>query len=213
MSERSRLYELAAAEPGIVMGDDDRLPAMPAAPTLMDFFKLRFAPADHLLQSARLARQDGQSEVVQMACLLHDIAVIGYLRGDHGYYGEALVAPYVDESISWSIRTHQALRFFPDETVGYEYPELYVKAFGEDYQPDPYIIREYEAARNHRYYGTARAITLYDIYSFNPNIKVELDEFTDLIGRHFRQPKEGLGFDNTSASHLWRTIRRPNKFL
>ena len=32
--------------------DDPRLPEMPAAPTLIDFFKLRFAPANHVLQSA-----------------------------------------------------------------------------------------------------------------------------------------------------------------
>jgi hypothetical protein len=33
-----------------------RLQPMPEKPTLIDFFKLRFPPAAHLLQSARLAR-------------------------------------------------------------------------------------------------------------------------------------------------------------
>ena len=31
----------------------------------------------------------------------------------------------------------------------------------------------------------------------------------DIVGRHFRQPPEGLGNDNTPASHMWRTLRRP----
>ncbi len=32
-------------------------------------------------------------------------------------------------------------------------------------------------------------ITVHDIYSFDPNVKVELEEFTDVIGRNFRQPQ------------------------
>jgi hypothetical protein len=213
MDYRSRFLKIADANPELSMGDDASLPSMPDAPSLIDYFILRFDTIDHLLQSARLALINGQSEKVIMACLLHDIAVCGFIRGDHGFWGEQMIAPYVDEEISWSVRVHQALRFFPDETVGYTYPEAYTKYFGSDYKPDDYIVREYEAARNHRYYMTARMITIYDIYSFDPNVKVDLHEFTDIIGRHWRQPKEGLGFDNTIASHIWRTIRRPNKFL
>src|SRR6185312_14509591 len=51
----------------------DRLPPMPAKPTLFDFFELRFKPAGHLLQSAALAKRNGASEEVILACLLHDI--------------------------------------------------------------------------------------------------------------------------------------------
>src|SRR5215470_12209766 len=49
-----------------------RLVPMPEKPTLIDFFKLRFPPAAHLLQSARLARKNGLSEEIILACLLHD---------------------------------------------------------------------------------------------------------------------------------------------
>ena len=130
------------------MGEDPRLPPMPAAPTLLDFFRLRFAPSQaHLLQSANLARKNGLPEKMVLACLLHDIAVVGFIRADHGYWGAQLLEPYVDEEVSWAIRVHQALRFFPDESVGYEYPDLYRTMFGEDYQPEPYIVAEYERAR------------------------------------------------------------------
>jgi hypothetical protein len=37
--------------------------------------------------------------------------------------------------------------------------------------------------------------------------------FTDIIGRHFKQPKEGLGFDGSSTAHMWRTMIWPNNFL
>lgn len=192
------------------MGEDPRLAPMPENPTLLDFFEYRFAPSQqHLLQSANLARKNGLPEKMVLACLLHDIAVIGFIRSDHGYWGAQLLEPYVDEEVSWAIRYHQALRFFPDESVGYGYPDQYVRMFGEDYEPDDYIKRDYDYARNHKWYMSARMICVNDLYSFDPEVKVEMGEFEDIIGRHFKQPPEGLGNDNTPASHMWRTLRRP----
>jgi len=194
----------------LLMGDDPRLPAMPEKPTLMDFFQLRFTPANqHLLQSANLAQKNGLPEPMVLACLLHDVAVNGFIRSDHGYWGAQMIEPYVDEEVSWAIRMHQALRFYPDESVGYEYPGNYLRMFGADYEPEPYIQRDYEYAKNHKWYMSARMICVNDLYSFDPDAVVELEQFEDVIGRHFKQPKEGLGNDNTSASHIWRTIRRP----
>ena len=208
--------EMMARNPGkyFLMGHDARLPKLPDKPTLIDFFKLRFSSSsNHLLQSAALALKAGHSEKVVLACLLHDVAVTGFIRCDHGYWGAQLIEPYVDEEISWSVRMHQALRFFPDESVGYKYPDAYLKYFGPDYEPEPYIVEEYKRARSHKYYMTARLICINDIYSFDPDAVVNLDDFTDIIGRNFRQPKEGLGFDNTSASHMWRTLNWPTRFL
>jgi len=56
-----------------MMGPDPRLPRMPDKPTLLDFFKYRFAPANHLL---------------------HDTAIAGFIRSDHGYWGAQLLEPY-----------------------------------------------------------------------------------------------------------------------
>lgn len=196
-----------------LMREDPRLRKMPEAPTLIDFFKQRFGPSQHLLQSARLAMKNGLDEKVVMACLLHDIAVFGLIRSDHGYWGAQLIEPYVDEEVSWAVRAHQALRFYPDESVGYEYPEVYLRMFGADYTPDPYIDRDYQEARKHKWYMTARLVTLNDLYAFDPDAYVEIEEFEDVIGRNFRQPKEGLGMDNSPASHMWRTIIAPTRFL
>ncbi|MDE2229705.1 MAG: HD domain-containing protein [Alphaproteobacteria bacterium] len=197
----------------VLMGDDPRLKKMPAKPTLTNFFRRRFAPANHLLQSATHALKAGMNEKVVTACLLHDIAILGFIRSDHGYWGAQLVAPYVDEEVSWAIRAHQALRFYPDESVGYDYPDQYVKLFGADYKPEPYIEEAYKRARRHKWYMTARMITVYDIYSFDPDATVSFDEFTDILGRNFRQPEEGLGFDDSPVAHMWRTIIWPTKFL
>ncbi|SNU86739.1 HD domain-containing protein [Pandoraea sputorum] len=196
-----------------LMGDDPRLQKMPERPTLLDFFRHRFAPANHLLQSATHALKAGHDEKTILACLLHDISVSGFIRADHGYWGAQLIAPYVDEEVSWAIRYHQALRFFPDASVGYDYPEAYIRYFGADYAPEPYVTADWEYARNHKWYMTSRLITLNDIYSFDPNAQVSWDPFIDIIGRHFKQPKEGLGFDGSPSAHMWRTIIWPTKFL
>src|SRR3981189_887584 len=143
---------LLAQNPGkhFLMGADPRLPKKPEKPTLIDFFKHACASTNHLLQSATHALKAGLDEKVVLACLLHDIGVVSFIRCDHGYWGAQLIEPYVNEEISWAIRVPQALRFFPDESVGYPYPELYRKFFGPDYEPEPYIVEEYQRARNHK---------------------------------------------------------------
>ena len=206
-------FNLGPLKPSL-MGEDPRLPKMPEHPTLIDFFEFRFAPSkQHLLQSAALAQKNGLSEKMVLGCLLHDISVIAFFRADHGYWGAQMLEPYVDEEVSWAIKMHQCLRFFPDESVGYEYPEAYAKRFGADYQVEPYVVADYERARKHKWYMSARMICLNDLYSFDPDALVTIAQFEDIIGRHFKHPKEGLGNDNTPASHIWRTIRRPANAL
>jgi hypothetical protein len=204
-------------KPGTVlmMGDNPALPKMPARPKLLDFFKYRFTDITvrHLLTSGKRALDDGHDAKTVLACLLHDIANGCLLRSDHGYWGAQLIAPYVSEEIAWAVQNHQALRYFADESVGYKYPESYVRFFGPDYQPPEYIRRDAEAARQHRWYMSSRLITLYDIYFFEKSDPIDPEIFTDVIGRHFREPKEGLGFDGSPVAHMWRTMIWPNNAL
>ena len=191
---------------------EEEFEPLPKNPTLLDFFRLRFAPANHVLQSATHALNTGQPERTIFACLMHDV-VLNLIKVDHGWWGAQLVEPYVDERVSWGIRYHAPLRFYPDEEYGYEYPEMYNRIFGHDYVPEPYIRRAYEFARAHKWYGEARLITVNDTYAFQDGMDVDIEVFTDIIGRQFKQPKEGLGMDNTASSHMWRTIANPNRPL
>lgn len=199
----------------MMMGDNPALPRMPAKPTLLDFFALRFQgiTGKHLLTSASRALDEGQDETVVLACLLHDISNGCLIRVDHGYWGAQMIAPYVDEEVAWAVRYHQALRYYADETVGYVYPDSYLRFFGPDYVPPDYIRHDAEQARAHRWYMTSRLVTLYDIYFFDDTPAPDAERFTDIIGRHFRQPAEGLGFDNSPTAHMWRTMIWPNNFL
>ncbi len=181
-------------------------------PTLVEFFEKRFAPANHVLQSATHAMETSQPERTIMACLMHDV-VLNLIKVDHGWWGAQLIEPYVEERISWGIRYHAPLRFYPDDAVGYEYPEMYNRIFGNDYVPEPYIARAAAFAKDHRYYMEARLITLNDTYAFEEGKVVSIDPFVEIIGRHFKQPKEGLGLDNSPSSHMWRTIANPDRPL
>ena len=186
-----------------------RLVPMPAVPTLMDFFRLRFAPATHVLQSADKALTGGLPEEIVTACLLHDVAQ-ALMKADHGWWGAQLFEPYVSEQVAFAIRYHQALRFYPDHSVGYDYPGMYNVIFGKDYVPPPYIEAAYRYCKDHKWYMAARQVTINDLYSFDPNHVVDVEKFTDIIGRNFKQPKEGLGHDNSPVAHMWRTIANPD---
>ena len=189
------------------------LQKMPARPTIPDFFELRFMqPRDHCLQSATLALKNGVDEEVILACLLHD-TVLSLIRSDHGWWGAQMYEPYVSPKVTFAIRHHATLRFFPDHDAGYEYPELYRTMFGSDYVPPPHQQAEYQWVRKHRWYMAPRLVTVNDLYSFEPGVKVTVDEFEDVIGRHFKQPKEGLGLDGSPVAHIWRSAANPDSPL
>lgn len=186
-----------------------RLAPMPKAPTLVDFLEKRINPSQHLLQSANLARKQGASEEVVLACLLHDLGV-SLMRAEHGYWGAQMIEPYVSEKVAFAVRHHQPLRFFPDPAYDYEYPKGYFLTFGVDYVPPPHVIDTYRKVRDHKWYEEARLVTCNDLYAFDPEVVVTVDDFRELIGKHFRQPKEGLGFDGSPVAHMWRTFVNPD---
>jgi hypothetical protein len=193
-------------------GNVRKLPPLPEKPTLKDYFELRFAPASHVLQSATRALKTGMSEDIILACLLHDV-VQGLIKVDHGWWGAQLFEPYVSAKTTFAIRYHQTLRFYADSAAGYEYPDLYHRMFGVDYEPPPYIEETYKMVRKHKWYMEPRLVTVNDLYAFDSSAQVSLDPFIDIIGRRFKQPKEGLGFDNSPVAHMWRTISNPDSPL
>jgi len=198
-----------------MMGDNPALPSMPARPRLMDFFRYRFNDITirHLLTSAEQALKQGMEEKTVLAVLLHDLSNGCMIRSDHGYWGAQMIAPYVDEEIAWAVKYHQPLRYFADEAVGYKYPDSYLAFFGPDYEPPAYIKADAEFARNHKWYMSARFVTIYDIYFFDDLEIPDPQMFEDIIGRHFKEPEEGLGFDGSPTAHMWRTMIWPNNFL
>ena len=186
--EREMLARLGP-ETVFMMGDNPAHAPMPEKPGLLDFFRYRFGAISrsHMLQSAKLALDAGHSETIVMACLVHDISMGALLHADHGYWSAQIIRPYVSEEVAWAVEKHQALRFLPDESVGYSYPVAYKRFFGEDYMPPPHIQREAEAARAHKWYMTCRILTLNDVYSFDETVEVEMR----IVRRHHRPQLQG----------------------
>ena len=190
-------------------GKVEHLKPLPAAPTLIDFYVDRFRTNQHCLQSANKAMRSGADEEVILACFLHD-TVQALIRTDHGWWGAQLYAPYVPERTAFAIHYHQALRFYPDKEAGYVYPDLYRHTFGVDYVPPPHIEAAYKYARNHKWYGAARMVTVCDLYAFDHSKLMKIDPFLDIVARHFKNTKEGLGNDNSPVAHMWRSIATPD---
>ncbi len=186
------------------------LPALPAKPTLADFIKLRLqSNAEHCLQSARLARMKNMDEDIVFACLVHDLSLSLMRRRTRLLERADVRTLCVGEGhLRHPPPRHAAV--LSRQGTGYEYPELYRTMFGSDYVLPAYQQAEYEWVRKHRWYMAARLITVNDLYSFEPGVKVSVDDFTDVIGRHFKQPKEGLGFDGSPVAHIWRTAANPD---
>lgn len=183
-------------------------------PTLLEVFKYRSADPIrlHCLRSAHHAMKTKQDELIIMACLIHDFS-INLMWSDHAFWGADLVAPYVDEKITWGIKYHQACRFYRDEEYGYEVPELYKCLFNSPLQIEPHIVRSYNFAKNHEWYKYARLITVNDIYAFDKNVNPNIEDFIPIIEKHFKQPKEGLGNDDSPSAHMWRTLIKPDRVL
>jgi hypothetical protein len=198
------------------------LKPMPVKPTLMDFLELRIPLTQHLTRAAMWAIKQRHTDAVVAACLLHDVGE-ALMRTDHGFWAEQMIRPYVTEEIAWASRNHQILRFYADPAAGYKGPPaLYEKLFGKGYVPDPYIQHAYHEARSHKWYMTSRLVTIADqetpsqrqLYSgaetFAP---VDPRELTDVIGRVFKQPADGLGYDGSPVAHMWRALIHPTRPL
>ncbi len=200
-----------------LMGDDPRLPQMPARPALCDFYTQRVAlnhtGMQHMLQSAALAQDKGLSDNVVLACLLHDISVTSLVRADHGYWAAQLIEPYVDAEVTQAVRYHQALRYFAEPAYDYDYPAFYKEVFGEDFEPAPYISAARDFARTQPWYDTAMQVVVNDFYAFDDTVIIDLDRFVPIMQSAFRNPAAGLGFDDSPSAHMWRTIIWPNNFL
>ena len=52
----------------------------------------------------------------------------------------------------------------------------------------------------------ARLITLHDDYSFDSTAKVSIEPFIGIMDRHFKEPREGLGYDTSPAAHMWPSL-------
>ena len=111
----------------------------------------------------------------------------GIDQGPTRWWGAQLYEPYVSEKVASPSVIIRHCDFTSDKAYGCEYPKSIACFFGEDYKPEPYIeTAAYQMVRNHKWYFETRMVTVNDLYSFEPGVNPQLEEFTDIIGRHFQ---------------------------
>ena len=162
------------------------LQPMPAKPTLVDFFNLRFDEAQHTMQSATRALKNGLPEDIVFACLLHDTGMALQRRITATSGRPSMLPMWTKRSPGRSVTIRPCV--FPGSRSRIRVSRDVLRDFGKDFVPEPYIQRDYEYARKHKWYMAARLVTLNDEYSFDKSITLTIDPFIDIIGRNFKQP-------------------------
>jgi len=97
-----------------------RCPGEPAATTLEQLLVQR--------REARRPRYRHQQVPADPADQPFDLALVIPLTWTAAW-GAQLIEAHVDEEVNWAVRHHQALCYFLDESVGYSYPEAYIRYF------------------------------------------------------------------------------------
>ena len=97
------LRQMVPAELGTAMVD--HLLAMLRASAALPTYGFQIDRCAHGLQTATRAHDDGASEELVVAALLHDVAD-AIASTNHGAVAAAIFEPYVDEEIPWILRHH-----------------------------------------------------------------------------------------------------------
>jgi hypothetical protein len=113
-----------------------------------------------------------------------------------------LIEPYVDEEVRVGRARTPGAALLPRRIRRVCVSGNVHQPFRANYEPDGYIKEAYKRARDHKWYMTARMITVHDIYSFDPNAVVSWESFVDIVGRNFKQPKEGLVSTIARRAHV-----------
>ena len=127
---------------------------------------------EHSLQSASRAHNNGESEEMVVAALLHDIGD-ELAPMNHSEYAASILKPYVTEKTHWIIEKHGEFQMF-----------YYAHHLGGD-------RNKRDKYKGHKYYqDTIDFCEKYDQNSFDPNYKsYTLDFFKPIVEKIFsRKP-------------------------
>jgi len=177
---------------------------MPKAPKLLDFFPAAVfrdylpPPAAECKKTALDAGQDEKVVIGGACCMIFRMARC--LRTEHGYWSAQIgLRPMSSEEVGLGgFSITRRLRYFARRGRWIpKYPECLqqTSSFGTDYEPPEYIQTGASGCgvRNRWYMKRPRLITIYRP-CIRSRITGRLDPemFTDVIGRNFKEPKEGL---------------------
>ena len=165
-------------------GNVRRLEKMPKKPTILDFFRLRFEPANHVLQSATRAMKTGMTEEV-------DPRVPAARRGAEPDKGRSRLVGRAAVRAVHSREDDVRDPLSPDAALlSGRGGRIRVSRISTSASSATTTCRRrtsqatYKMLRNHKWYMEPRLVTVNDLYAFDPNAKVS----HRAVHRHHRPP-------------------------
>ena len=193
---RANATESAVPAPGAGNATDGRRPALPrmrrSRPCRL--FKLASPPPITCCRAAPGAESGADERSSSPACCT--ISPSPASSAAITATGRAARGAVRRREVSWpSAITGAAV--LPDESVGYQYPAMYTKLFGPTTSRSP---------TSSALTSTPATTMVHDLppadgerpLRFDPTVQVALEEFTDVVGRHFKHPRK----DSASTAPL-----------
>ena len=113
-----------------------------------------------------------------------------------------MVGPYVDEEVAWVDREARGAALLR-RMSRWATPirQAYIDYFGPGLPARLTTSAGRPRRRGkHRWYMTSRLLTINDIYSFDPNVVVDFDEFEDVVGRQLPPARGGTRIRRLAGS-------------
>jgi len=121
--------------------------------------------------------------------------LIGFIRADHGIGAPDGGTLCRRGGLLGDSRPPGAA-LYADESVGYSTPNPTIRISAPTIAPTLHRGRVQARPRSQMVHDST--VDHRSRYLFvRPERDVELEEFTDIVGRNFKQPKEGLGWDSS----------------
>ncbi len=173
----------------------------------------------HAIQAGAYALARGWNEEVVLGAFLHDFGKL-IRRQKHSFFSAEMMKPYVSEKIYWMLLWHfdvieclepDAERIRETSAV---HPTRQMKdiwynrqAFQDGPRSPNRVDLDLQKLKDHPWYKELSQLRQADdegrIPHYTPSA---LPELRKIVARHFKLPKQGLGWDGSSASEYWKLV-------
>lgn len=173
----------------------------------------------HALQSAAVALNAGWNEEVVLAAFLHDYGKL-IRRQQHSFFSAELIKPYVSEKVHWMVAQHFdviAVLASDDErmkSTKLVHPTQQMRdvwynrqAFKDGPRVPNRVDLDLGSLVNHKWSAELAQVREADDWGRIPHYVPDVRQAVmKIVGSHFKQPKQGLGADGSSAAPFWKLI-------
>jgi hypothetical protein len=158
-----------------------------------------FHQGHHALQSAEWALEHDCDDEVVTAAFLHDYGKL-INRRKHSWFSAEMMRPYVSERVYFMIQVHFDIgHLLMDREPWFSAPCFAPEANRLD------LEERLQWIRNHEWFKGAALVCKAEIEARTPKRCPDvIGDLRKVLGRTFKLPRQGLGYDHSSAAELWK---------